>query len=241
MNCRIDVSKNINELSEKVAKLLQEGAANTKSYFTVALSGGSTPKAVFQFLAEHYKNKIEWNKIKFFWGDERCVPADHPDSNYLMTKENLFNKIDISSSNIFAVDGNNKPENEAVRYSNIIKENVEIVNGLPKFDILFLGLGEDGHTASIFPDQMNLLTSVSICEAAQHPSLCQKRITLTGKVINNAWQIVFLVTGNSKSVIVDTIINRKDGFEKFPASHIKANDGNLYWMLDDEAAYLINT
>ena len=102
---KVYVSKNIDELSEKVAKLLQNEAETANNYFTVALSGGSTPKSIFQYLAKNYKNKILWNKIKFFWGDERCVPSDHPDSNYLMTKINLFDEIDVPSENIFAVNG----------------------------------------------------------------------------------------------------------------------------------------
>ena len=239
MSYKIDVSKNIDELSEKIAKFLQNGADAAENYFTVALSGGSTPKAIFRYLARNYKDKILWSKIKFFWGDERCVPADHPDCNYLMTKENLFDKIEIPAENIFAVDGNNKPTDETVRYSKIIKENVVEKNGFPMFDLILLGLGEDGHTASIFPDQMNLLNSENICEAAQHPALCQKRITLTGKVINNAAKIVFLVTGKSKAEIASTIISKKNGFDKFPAAHINPINGKLIWMLDEAAGRLL--
>ncbi|MFA7418320.1 MAG: 6-phosphogluconolactonase [Melioribacteraceae bacterium] len=239
MSYKVDISKNIDELSKKVAKILQRGAETTNSFFTVALSGGSTPKAIFKYLAQYYKDKILWNKIKFFWGDERCVPADHPESNYLMTKENLFDKIEIHSINIFAIDGDNNPVDEAKRYSLIIKENVLMKNEYPKFDLVLLGLGEDGHTASIFPDQISLLNSDNVCEVAQHPALCQKRITLTGKVINNASQIIFLVTGNSKAIIADTIINKKNEFEKFPASNIIPVEGKLVWMMDEAAGSLI--
>lgn len=239
VNYKIDVSKSVDELSEKVAKLLQSGADATENYFTVALSGGSTPKAIFRYLAQNYKDKILWKKIKFFWGDERCVPADHPDSNYLMTKENLFDKIEIPAENIFAVDGVNDPTNEAVRYSSVITENIEMKNGFPKFDLVLLGLGEDGHTASIFPNQMNLLNSENICEVAQHPVLNQKRITLTGNVINNAEQIIFLVTGTGKAKMIDTIINKKNDFEKLPASFVKPKQGKLTWMLDEAAASLL--
>lgn len=239
VSCKIDVSKSIDVLSDKVAKLLQSGAEATENYFTVALSGGSTPKAIFKYLAQNYKDKIPWNKIKFFWGDERCVPADHPDSNYLMTKENLFDKIEIPAENIFPVDGDNIPTDEAVRYSSIIKENVVMKDGFPKFNLILLGLGEDGHTASIFPNQMNLLNSENICEVAQHPALHQKRITLTGEVINNAEQTIFLVTGASKAKMVDMIINKRTDFEKPPASHIKPKHGKLIWMLDEAAGSLI--
>lgn len=238
---KVDVSKNIDELSEKVAKLLQNGVEKTNNYFTVALSGGSTPKSIFQYLAKNCKNSILWNKIKFFWGDERCVPSDHPDSNYLMTKINLFDEINVPSKNIFAVNGNNEPTEEAIRYSSVINENVEMKNGFPKFDLVLLGLGEDGHTASIFPDQMDLLKSDKICEVAVHPTSEQIRISLTGKVINNAAQIVFLVTGKSKAEMVDTIINKKNDFEKLPASFVNPQNGALLWMLDEESASLLNS
>jgi 6-phosphogluconolactonase len=238
---KVDVSKNIDELSEKVAKILQNGAETTNNYFTVALSGGSTPKSIFQYLAKNCKNKILWNKIKFFWGDERCVPSDHPDSNYFMTKIILFDEINVPSENIFTVNGNNKPTEEAVGYSIVVNENVEMMNGFPKFDLVLLGLGEDGHTASIFPDQMNLLNSDKICEVAVHPTSKQIRISLTGKVINNAAQIVFLVTGKSKAEMVDTIINKKNDFEKLPASFVNPQNGALLWMLDEESASLLNS
>ena len=236
---KIDVSKNVDEHSEKIAKLFQRGAGNAENYFTVSLSGGSTPKAIFKYLAQNYKDKILWNKIEFFWGDERCVPSNHPDSNYLMTKENLFDMIEMPSANIFAINGDNNPADEAVRYSSIIKENVAMKDGFPKFDLILLGLGEDGHTASIFPNQMNLLKSENVCEVAQHPELCQKRITLTGKVINNATQIIFLVTGKGKAETASTIITKKNGFENFPASHINPIDGELIWLLDEAAGSLM--
>ncbi len=236
---KVDVSKNIDELSEKVAQLLQNGAEKKSDFFTVALSGGSTPKAIFKYLAENYKDKILWNKIKFFWGDERCVPSDHPESNYLMTKENLFDEINVPAENFFAVNGNIEPAEEAVRYSSVVKDNVEIENGFPKFDLVLLGLGEDGHTASIFSTQMEFLSSHRICEVAVHPISKQLRITLTGKVINNASKIIFLVTGKSKAGIVKSIINKENNFAVLPAAHIKPLNGNLIWMLDEEAASLI--
>ena len=241
MSCKIDVSKGVEELSEKIAKILQSGASASENYFTVALSGGSTPKTIFKYLSRNYKDKILWNKIKFFWGDERCVPADHPDSNYLMTKENLFGKIEIRAENIFPIDGDNIPAEEVVSYSSIIKENVVMKDGFPSFDLILLGLGEDGHTASIFPNQIELLDSKNICEVALHPLLNQKRITLTGEVINNADQIIFLVTGASKAKMIDTILNKRTDFEKLPASFVKPKQGKLIWMLDEAAASLIAT
>jgi 6-phosphogluconolactonase len=158
-----------------------------------------------------------------------------------MTKINLFDEIDVPSENIFAVNGNNEPSEEAVRYSSVLKENVNMENGFPKFDLVMLGLGEDGHTASIFPDQLDLLSTDKICKVAVHPATKQIRISLTGKVINNAAQIVFLVTGKSKAQMVDTIINKKNDFKKLPASFVKPQNGTLIWMLNEESASLLDS
>jgi len=143
---------------EELLKLnIDKGVA----YF--ALSGGSTPKFVFQMLAKDYKEKIDWYKIHLFWGDERCVPPQSDESNYGMTKKYLLDYIDIPKKNVHPVDGENNPKQEAIRYSNEIKKIVPLKNGYPKFDLVMLGIGEDGHTASIFPNQMDLLVSDKVC------------------------------------------------------------------------------
>jgi 6-phosphogluconolactonase len=153
-----------------------------------------------------------------------------------MAKEYLLDHIDIPVENIYRIKGEDNPDNEAERYSNEIKKYLPEVNGLPQFDAAMLGLGEDGHTASIFPDQLKLLSSDKICETTIHPSTKQKRITLTGKVINNSGEIYFLVTGKKKSIIVEKILNKKNNYLKFPASHINPFNGELFWFLGDEAA-----
>ncbi|MFH1196589.1 MAG: 6-phosphogluconolactonase [bacterium] len=235
MNYKIDVSTSIEELSEKFANILKQGTAESDSYFTVALSGGSTPKVIFNYLAENFKTKIDWNKIKFFWVDERCVTPDDTESNYGMTKKYFFDKIDIPGQNIFRIRGEDEPLQESERYSKIILENVSFKNKFPQFDLIVLGIGEDGHTASIFPGRLDLFDSNDICDTTEHPQTGQKRITLNGKVINNAKKVVFLVTGKSKKAINDIVLNRKDGFEKLPVAFICPIDGELIWMLDAEA------
>jgi 6-phosphogluconolactonase len=238
VNYKIDISKDIEELSEKFAEILINTINQNRGQISIALSGGSTPKAVLDYFAKHYKDKIVWNKINFFWGDERCVPSNHPESNYLMAHNHLFSKIDINSKNIFKIDGSNNPKIEAENYSKIIRENVILRNNIPSFDLVMLGLGEDGHTASIFPDSINLIHDKRICAVAKHPITNQERITLTGTVINNSKKIVFLVTGESKSKIVDIILNRKKGYEKFPASLVNPIYNELVWLLDTEAVNL---
>ncbi len=236
MNYKIDISNNLEEIAERFAGILINTINQNKGQINIALSGGSTPKAVFDYLAKYYNEKIEWNKINFFWGDERCVPSDHPESNYLMAHNHLFSKIGIHSKNIFKVDGSIDPEFEAENYSKSIIENVPLQNNIPSFDLVMLGLGEDGHTASIFPDSINLINDNRICAVAKHPVINQERITLTGTVINNSKRIVFLVTGESKSKIVDIILNKKEGFKKLPASLVNPIYGKLVWLIDKEAA-----
>ena len=203
----------------------------------IALSGGSTPKIIFQTLSEHFKEKIHWNKIHLFWCDERCVPPDDSESNYGMTKKFLIDVTDIPEENVHRIIGENEPEQETVRYSEEIKNNVVSKNGLPSFDLVMLGIGEDGHTASIFPDQMQLLSSNKICDVAAHPLSGQKRITLTGKVINNSDKVIFLLTGRSKADILRKII--EENKKIYPAEFINPVNGELKFFVDDEAGELL--
>jgi 6-phosphogluconolactonase len=205
-----------------------------KETFHIALSGGSTPKILFELLADEYDEDIDWGKIHFWWGDERCVPPTDEESNYKMTKERLFDAVDIHEFNIHRVIGENDPEQEAIRYSKEVMDHLPQVNGLPHFDLIMLGMGDDGHTASIFPHQMELLASSDICGVATHPESGQKRVTLNGPVINNAADICFLVTGEGKAEKVDEIFNQKEGYRSYPASHF--NGDNVVWFLDNAAA-----
>ena len=206
---------------------------------TIALSGGSTPKVLFQHLAEHYINKMDWSKIHFFWGDERCVPSDHEDSNYKMTYDLLLRHIPESQRNIYRVKGENDPEIEAIRYAELIQSIVVEKNGFPQFDVMMLGMGDDGHTASIFPDQMELLTVNTICATAKHPVSGQIRVSLTGKVINNAKRITFLVTGGGKAERMREIFAEEGKYQSYPATHVKALDGKLSWYVDTAATTLL--
>jgi len=212
--------------------------SKTKEKFCIALSGGSTPKIIFQTLARDYKLKINWNKIYLFWGDERCVPTDDNESNYGMTKKYLLDFIDIPEKNVYRIRGENDPESETKRYSEEIKSIVSPKNSLPSFDLVMLGLGKDGHTASIFPNQSRLLNSERICEVAIHPSTSQKRITLTGKVINNADSLIFLVTGKNKASILKKLLTEKN--RTLPAEFIQPHNGSLKFYIDEAAAQLLN-
>ncbi|NOS85634.1 MAG: 6-phosphogluconolactonase [Ignavibacteria bacterium] len=221
--------------SNKVISLLNE-----KTEINIALSGGNTPIELFKILAEEYKNKIEWNKINFYWVDERCVQPDSPESNFGNAEKFLFSMVDINRNNIHEIRGETGPAIEAERYSEWVKQNVSPVNGLPSFDIILLGVGEDGHTASIFPDQMDLLTSNKLYDVSIHPISKQSRITMTGKLINNSKNIYFLVSGKGKSGVVNDILNGNEKAMQYPANYIKAENGELFWMVDKESTNLKN-
>ncbi len=202
---------------------------------SVALSGGSTPKQLFELWGSEWAESIDWNRIHFFWGDERCVAPDDPESNFGVAHEVWLSRVAIDPSNIHRVFGESDPEVEAIRYGNEILKQVRIgSNAVPQFDMILLGMGTDGHTASIFPNQMELLTSNQVCAVATHPETGQKRITLTGTVINNAAKAVFLVTGANKAEILQQIFEKTGAYQTFPAAHIQAQENVFY--LDEAAA-----
>ncbi|MAZ27273.1 MAG: 6-phosphogluconolactonase [Cytophagaceae bacterium] len=206
-----------------------------KEGLTVALSGGSTPKVVFDYLAGH-DTAIDWSKVKFFWGDERCVPPTDEESNYKMTVEHLFSKINVPEENIFRIKGEADPEVEAERYANILNDKLPLAKGIPYFDLVILGMGDDGHTASVFPHQIELWRANKNCVVATHPDSGQKRVSITGKVINNANTVVFLVTGAGKAEKVEEILNKEEGYEQYPASLVNPDSQQLVWFMDKAAA-----
>ena len=204
----------------------------------IALSGGSTPKALFRILAEDYLEAIRWRKVHFWWGDERCVPPDDDDSNYKMTHETLLRFTQIPDGNVHRIMGENQPGLEITRFAAEMRSSLPYYQGRPRFDLIMLGMGADGHTASIFPHQMELLESDELCAIAEHPESGQKRISLTGKVINNARHIAFLVTGSSKAQKVREIFHQEGDWKSYPAAHIQPTEGELEWWIDDAAASL---
>jgi len=238
MNKEIKIFENTDELSEFLGNFWKEkiDRLEENKYYSIALSGGKTPIRIFDYLSENFRDKIKWNKIKFFWGDERCVPPTDPDSNYKLAKDYLFNNISIDESNIFRIHGELDPNNEAKEYSKTLETNLPLENGYPKFDFILLGLGEDGHTASIFPHQIALFNSTNYCEVAEHPLTGQKRITITGNIINNAETVIIIAVGENKADKVFEILNNKKSADPYPAELVNPKSGNLFWLLDKGSA-----
>lgn len=214
---------------------------SSKEEVHIALSGGSTPKIVFDELAANFQADIDWKGVHLYWGDERCVDPTDDDSNYKMTVEHLISKIEIPKENIHRIKGENEPNYEAKRYSELLDQILPKSDGIPSFDLVILGMGDDGHTASIFPHEIELWYSEKLCEVAIHPDSGQKRISITGKVINSAKTVAFLVTGENKVDKVDDILNKKGDSEKYPASFVAPQSGNLIWFLDAPAAAKITS
>lgn len=206
-------------------------------HLNVALSGGSTPKIIFDLLSNKYRDAIEWSKVRFFWGDERIVPPDDLESNYGMTRRHLFDHVPVPAENIFRAKGELTPQEARKDYETVIDQNLPKRKGVSFFDLMLLGMGDDGHTASIFPHEIKLWDSPNLCEIATHPTSGQKRVTLTGKVINNAGEIIFLVTGENKAQKVAEIIQQKGAYQTYPASRV--NRYKSLWLMDREAAKLI--
>jgi 6-phosphogluconolactonase len=214
-----------------------------KKQINLAFSGGNTPGAFFDALAASQKNietRTDWSRVHVFWVDERCVPPGHPESNYGMTEERLLRSLKLDKSQIHRIRGEDEPVAEAIRYEAEIRQAFHQPEGIPVFDWIFLGLGEDGHTASIFPDRLDLLHSPILCEATRHPVTGQYRITMTGPVIMQADRISYLVTGEAKSTIVSQILNNEPEAAGYPASNIRSLKGKVHWYLDAAAAKQLN-
>ena len=228
-------------LAEKVLNLIRDSVIACRE-FNIALSGGSTPMMLFDHIAGSYRDidPALWQNIRIYWVDERCVPADHPESNYHMADETLLRYLPHSNDLVFRMRGEEDPHEEAERYSRLLKEQLPAVNDLPAFDLVLLGMGNDGHTASIFPGQLELMWTDKLCDVGVHPESGQRRITLTGKVINNANHIYILVTGREKANMVARILCGGEPQDELPVAHIRPERGTLSWFLDDNAACLIN-
>ena len=226
-------------LSEEVINLTRE-SVQAGNPVNIALSGGSTPGVLFAKIASAVEDPGLWEQVNFFWVDERCVPPDHAESNYRMTDEAFFHPLSLSHTHIYRMMGEEEPRAEAIRYEALLRARLPTREGLPFFDLILLGMGPDGHTASIFPDQMPLMYSERICDVARHPETGQHRITLTGPVINNAAMVCFMITGENKAAVLARILDGEEGSEKFPAAHIKPLNAKLEWYLDEKAAQLLH-
>ncbi len=224
--------------TERIADCMEQ-AIQKNGLCNMALSGGKTPAGIFSLLASSpYRDRLDWSRLHLFWGDERMVHPEHQDSNFKLVQEALLDHIKIPDENIHRMRGEIEPEEAAAEYIELLHDHFE--GDLPCFDLMLLGLGEDGHTASLFPET----DAVEECEkhavAVFVPKLDVWRVTLTLPVLNAARRILFLVSGKSKSEMVQRIISNKQPAKEIPATMVNPQNGELHWMLDSDAMVLIN-
>jgi 6-phosphogluconolactonase len=211
-------------------------AVRSKDRFTVALAGGSTPKALYSLLATNAA--LPWDRMYFFFGDERHVPPDHPESNYRMARETLLSKVPILASNIFRVSAENPDASQAAQsYEQTLRHFFQTPLGsFPRFDLILLGMGPDGHTASLFPATKALQERSRLVVANWVEKFKTDRITLTLPVLNNAAMVMFLVGGQDKAETLKEVLEGSQPADLLPSKLICPTDGKLIWLVDQAAA-----
>ena len=231
--------KELSYLAASHVQALSAQAIRARGRFTMALSGGSLPKLLALSLTKApIRDIIDWSAWHIFWADERCVPLTDPDSNYRLAQEQIFNQVKIPPAQIYAINDTLKPETIATAYQATLAQVLQPAPGeYPRFDLILLGLGEDGHTASLFPDHPLLKeTERWVLPIFDSPKPPPERITLSLPVINNAHHVAFLATGAGKADILSQILEPQPTASLPPAGRIQPDDGQLTWFLDDQAA-----
>ena len=216
-------------------------AARTAGRFTVALAGGSTPRALYALLADRaapYRSQVPWDRTFVFFGDERQVSPDHPDSNFRMARESLLRHVPVPEEQVYRMRGENPdPDRAAEEYEEIIRDVFRLgAFDRPRFDLILLGMGADGHTASIFPGAPGARQAERLALAVRVAPLGVDRITLTLPVLNHAAAVLFVVSGVSKAEAVRQVLG---GASDLPAAEVRPAAGDLLWLLDREAAHLM--
>ena len=211
--------------------------------FTIALSGGSTPRNLYTLIAANASASLPWDRMFFFWGDERHVPPDDPESNFRMTQETLLSKVPIPTANIFRIPAENPDASAAAEaYEQTLRNFFSLVPGeFPRFDLILLGIGPDGHTASLFPDTAALQEKSRLVVANWVEKLQTSRITLTLPVLNAARCVAFLVSGTDKSAALHEVLEGNASAERYPSKLVQPNEGKLIWFVDRAAASGLST
>lgn len=239
----IQVFPDLESLSHKAVEIFVDTSSRSiyeRKSFSVAISGGSTPKRLYALLgSDQYKDKIDWKQTHVFWSDERCVPPEHRDSNFRIAFEGFISKVPVPDMNLHRVRGQKGPKQGAQEYEDELRKHFGTV-GLPVFDLVLLGIGEDGHTASLFPVSMAIDETEQLAVPVYRDKPDHNRVSLSLPVLNHALHIVFLVAGGSKSRIVADILLKEKDRDRYPAGRIQSMGSNVTWLLDREAAALLS-
>ena len=241
MSPRIVVCSTKENLFEAAAECVAQSiTSQSKSspLFSVALSGGSTPRGLFNRLTvEPYRTQIDWSSVRVFWGDERPVPPDHPESNFRMAKENLLDHLPIPSEQVFRIEAERPVEEAAAGYENVLQQAFSLAEAeVPQLDLALLGMGPDAHTASLFPETEVLKEKERLVAAPWVEKFQTHRITLTPRVFNAAQRILFVVSGIDKAKAVQAVLEGPYLPRQCPAQIIHPAQGELIWLLDQAAA-----
>jgi 6-phosphogluconolactonase len=223
--------------AEEVVRLANQAVAE-RGRFTIALSGGSTPKSLFNLLATNARPTLPWDRMFFFWSDERHVPPTDPDSNYRMADEAMLSKVPVPPGNVFRVPSEN-PDAEAAakEYESALRKFFQPEPGqFPRFDLILLGMGPDGHTASLFPGTAGLQEKSRLVIANWVEKLKTHRLSFTFPVLNAARVVAFLVSGTDKASVLRAVLEEKVPGEQYPAKLVQPKDGKMIWFLDGAAA-----
>ena len=218
------------EFARSAAEAVRKGGR-----FHVALSGGSTPRALYRRLTRPpYRGAIRWERIRFFFGDERCVPSDRARSNFGTARRELFEPLGIDPRRVFRIRGEDDPGAAARAYEKALRDHLP--GRPPRFDLVLLGLGGDGHTASLFPGAKALEEARRLAVETLGPESKEWRVTLTLRAINAARRVIFLVSGESKAKVASVILKKRRGYRDLPATAVSPRRGTLLWLLDQPAA-----
>jgi len=216
-------------------------AIASRGRFTLALAGGTTPKAAYGLLADGpFAGRIDWSRVLLFWGDERCVPPDDPLSNYRMVKEALIERVPIPPTNVHRIRGEVDPRDAAADYEALLRGllGVDPTADTPAqgLDLVLLGLGEDGHTASLFPNQRAARASRRWVVAEYVPAVTMWRVTLAPAVLNSAADVAFTVAGTVKARVLQQVVEGPYQPDRLPAQLVRPSRGSLTWLVDQAAA-----
>jgi 6-phosphogluconolactonase len=223
--------------AEEVVRSANEAVAQ-RGRFTIALSGGSTPKNLYNLLVTNARNLLPWDRMFFFWGDERHVPPNDPDSNYRMANETMLSKIPVAAGNVFRIPAENPDAAAAAAaYEQTLRKFFQLEPAqFPTFDLILLGMGPDGHTASLFPGTKALQEKTRLVVANWVEKLKTSRITLTLPVLNAARCVTFLVSGTDKAAVLRAVLEEDVPAEQYPSKLIRPSAGKLIWLVDRAAA-----
>jgi len=223
--------------AEEVVRAATEAVAQ-RGRFTIALSGGSTPKSLFNLLATNARTSLPWDRMFFFWGDERHVPPTDAESNYGMAEEAMLSKIPVAAGNVFRILAENPDAAAAAEaYEQTLRKFFGLEpGGVPRFDLILLGMGPDGHTASLFPGTAAVKEKSRLVVANWVEKLRANRLTFTLPVLNAARCIAFLISGTDKAAMVKTVLESDAPGEQYPSKLVRPTDGKLIWIMDRAAA-----